>query len=182
MILFIHRKDLRTSDLPAFDAIASAEEDSLHVLILEPFLLRNKRYLEHSGQNFLLHVARLRQEYAEQGKRLHLLYGEPEEILRRLAQLHPIQEVSLHADYTPYALKRDSVLQDTAYSLGLRFHARHERMLCDLEDFMDWCGRSEPFKVFTPFTAVGALFSQNGSGPLTLRDWAACRRQTFIRR
>ncbi|MEK4043043.1 deoxyribodipyrimidine photo-lyase [Paenibacillus sp. FSL H8-0048] len=152
MILFIHRKDLRTADLPAFDAIAAAGVCSLHVLILEPFLLRNKRYLEHSGRNFLQHVARLRQEYAEQGKQLHLLYGEPEEILRRLAQLHPIQEVSIHADYTPYALKRDQLLRETAHALGLRFQAPHDRMLCDdLEDFMDWCGRSEPFKVFTPF-------------------------------
>ncbi|MEK5465847.1 deoxyribodipyrimidine photo-lyase [Paenibacillus sp. FSL R7-0210] len=151
MILFIHRKDLRTSDLPAFDAIASAQEDSLHVLILEPFLLRNKRYLEHSGQNFLQHVARLQQEYATQGKLLHLLYGEPEAVLQCLAGVHPIQEVSIHADYTPYALTRDRLLQDTAYALNLRFHARHDSMLCDLEAFMDWCGRSEPFKVFTPF-------------------------------
>lgn len=151
MILFIHRKDLRTSDLPAFDAIAAAGVSSLHVFILEPFLLRNKRYLEHSGRNFLLHVARLRQQYAEQGERLHLLHGEPEVILRRLTQLHPIQEVSVHADYTPYALKRDHLLRETAQALGLRFQARHDRMLCDLDDFMDWCGRSEPFKVFTPF-------------------------------
>ncbi|WP_340023240.1 deoxyribodipyrimidine photo-lyase [Paenibacillus sp. FSL K6-1096] len=151
MILFIHRKDLRTSDLPAFDAIAAAGVSSLHVLILEPFLLRKERYLEHSGRNFLQHVARLQQEYAEQGKLLHLLYGVPEEILRHLAQLHPIQEISVHADYTPYALKRDRQLRETAHALGLRFEARHERMLCDLEDFMDWCGRSEPFKVFTPF-------------------------------
>lgn len=37
MILFIHRKDLRTHDLPAFDLIQAAGERSLHVLILEPF-------------------------------------------------------------------------------------------------------------------------------------------------
>lgn len=168
MILFIHRKDLRTSDLPAFDAIASAEKDSLHVLILEPFLLRNKRYLEHSGRNFLQHVVRLQQQYTKEGKRLHLLYGEPEVILRRLAQLHPVQEVSLHADYTPYALKRDRLLQDTAHALNLRFQVRHDSMLCDLEEFMDWCGRSEPFKVFTPFTAAGVLSSRSGSSRRTL--------------
>lgn len=151
MILFIHRKDLRTDDLPAFDAICSAQENSLHVLILEPFLLRNERYLEHSGLNFLQHVSSLQQEYAHKGKLLHILYGEPDAILRSLAGVHPIHEVRVHADYTPYALKRDRLLRDTAHALSLRFHTHHDSMLCDLEDFMDWCGRSEPFKVFTPF-------------------------------
>lgn len=150
MILFIHRKDLRTSDLPAFDAISSARESSLHVLILEPFLLRNERYLEHSGLNFLRHVSGLQQEYERQGKLLHILYGEPDDIVRSLAGVHPIHEVRVHTDYTPYALKRDRLLRDTALALNMRFHTHHDSML-DLDDFMDWCGRSEPFKVFTPF-------------------------------
>lgn len=42
----------------------SAQENSLHVLNLEPFLLRNERYLEHSGLNFHQHVSSLQQEYA----------------------------------------------------------------------------------------------------------------------
>lgn len=105
MILFIHRKDLRTYDLPAFDLIQAAGDRSLHVLILEPFLLRNGRHLEHSGINFLTHVARLQEEYAREGKLLHLLYGEPDVIVGKLAQLHPIELVLTHTDYTPYALK-----------------------------------------------------------------------------
>lgn len=151
MILFIHRKDLRTDDLPAFDLIQATGERSLHVLILEPFLLRKGRHQEHSGINFLTHVARLQQEYAREGKLLYILYGEPETILGRLAQVHPIDIVMVQADYTPYALKRDSQLQDTAAGLGIRFLACEDSMLCDLNDFMDWSGRREPFKVFTPF-------------------------------
>ncbi|MEK5396720.1 cryptochrome/photolyase family protein [Paenibacillus sp. FSL K6-2859] len=151
MILFIHRKDLRTSDLPAFEAIRSSGSRSLHVLILEPFLLRKQRYLEHSGVNFLTQVSRLQQEYATEGKQLHILYGAPDIIVKRLNETYPIQELMVHADYTPYALQRDMSLQDTSSALGIRFKIYHDSMLCDLEDFMDWCGRLEPFKVFTPF-------------------------------
>ncbi|WP_150268283.1 cryptochrome/photolyase family protein [Paenibacillus tepidiphilus] len=151
MILFIHRKDLRTADLPAFEAIRSAGERSLHVLILEPFLLRNNRYLEHSGINFLAHAASLQQQYARQGKQLHILYGEPDEVVSKLAARQPIREIRVHADYTPYALRRDRLLSETARALGLRFHAAQDSMLCDPDDFMAWCGRKEPFKVFTPF-------------------------------
>ncbi|WP_339270850.1 deoxyribodipyrimidine photo-lyase [Paenibacillus sp. FSL R5-0470] len=151
MILFIHRKDLRTSDLPAFEAIRSSGTRSLHLLILEPFLLRKQRYLEHSGVNFLTQVSRLQQEYATEGKQLHILYGEPDIIVKRLSETYPIQELMVHADYTPYALKRDMSLRDTSAALGIHFKIFHDSMLCDLEDFMDCCGRREPFKVFTPF-------------------------------
>ncbi len=151
MILFIHRKDLRTTDLPAFDAIHSGGAASLHVLILDPFLLRKERYLEHSGLNFLKQVARLQQDYIRAGKQLHILYGEPDTIVRKLVQTQPIQQIMVHADYTPYAVKRDKLLNDTASSLGIRYQAYTDNMLCDLDDFMEWSGRAEPYKVFTPY-------------------------------
>ncbi|WP_042199961.1 cryptochrome/photolyase family protein [Paenibacillus camerounensis] len=151
MILFIHRKDLRTHDLPAFDLIQAAGDRSLHVLILEPFLLRNGRHLEHSGINFLTHVSRLKEEYTQNGKLLHILYGEPDAIVTKLAQVHPVDLVLTHADYTPYALKREAQLSRTAERLGIRLLSCQDSMLCDLNDFMEWSGRSEPYKVFTPF-------------------------------
>lgn len=43
MKLFIHRKDLRTDDLSALDYLREQEEESLHVLIYDPFLLRQGR-------------------------------------------------------------------------------------------------------------------------------------------
>ncbi|MDG0790273.1 deoxyribodipyrimidine photo-lyase [Cohnella ginsengisoli] len=52
MKLFIHRKDLRTSDLPALDYTAAAGEPVLHALFLDPFLLRGDRHREHSGAGF----------------------------------------------------------------------------------------------------------------------------------
>ncbi|WP_074083585.1 deoxyribodipyrimidine photo-lyase [Paenibacillus sp. P32E] len=151
MILFIHRKDLRTIDLPAFDAIHSAGVASLHVLILDPFLLRKERYLEHSGFNFLTQVARLHQDYILAGKQLHILYGEPDIVVKKLVQTHPIEQILVHTDYTPYAVKRDKQLNATASSLGIRFQTYSGSMLCDLDEFMEWSGRAEPYKVFTPF-------------------------------
>ncbi len=151
MILFIHRKDLRTIDLPAFHAIQSAGVTSLHILILDPFLLRKERYLEHSGLTFLGQVARLEKDYIREGKQLHILYGEPDEVVKKLAQTYPIEQIMVHADYTPYAVKRDKQLNETASSLGIQFQTYSDSMLCDLADFVEWSGRTEPYKVFTPF-------------------------------
>ncbi|MDG0813769.1 hypothetical protein [Cohnella rhizosphaerae] len=43
MKLFIHRKDLRTSDLPALDYMAAGGEPCLAALFLDPFLLRGRQ-------------------------------------------------------------------------------------------------------------------------------------------
>ncbi|MRN52327.1 cryptochrome/photolyase family protein [Paenibacillus monticola] len=151
MILFIHRKDLRIHNLPALDAIRSAQCSSLHVLILDPFLLRNERNLEHSGVNFLQHVARLQKQYSRLGKQLHVLYGEPAVVVNQLLLKYPIKEILYHADYTPYALKRDLEIHKLADSLKVKLTSYDEATLVDLQDFVDWSGRTEPYKVFTPF-------------------------------
>lgn len=173
MILFIHRKDLRVKDLPAFDAIRYAQCPSLHVLILDSFLLRNQRSLEHSGVNFLQHVKLLQQQYADLGKHLHILYGEPSVVVRQLLQSHRIDEIIIHADHTPYALKRDLDLQETASSLGVKLTSYEEGTLADLRDFSEWSGRSEPYKIFTPFYRRWRVFISERSRPpysATLKD------------
>ncbi|WP_284642856.1 cryptochrome/photolyase family protein [Paenibacillus silviterrae] len=151
MILFLHRKDLRVDDLPGFDYIRERRCLSLHVLILDPFLLRQERYLEHSGINFLQHARRLQEQYAAAGARLHMLWGEPAEVVRRLLAEHEVKELVFHEDFTPYAIARDRALREVASEAGVAVTALPELPLADLRDFQRWSGRSEPYKVFTPF-------------------------------
>ncbi|MFP4975777.1 cryptochrome/photolyase family protein [Paenibacillus sp. CN-4] len=151
MIVFIHRKDLRTIDMPAWDAIARTGKDSLHVLILEPFLLRDGRDREHSGIHFLRQAARLAGQYAAEGKCLHVLYGEPPAVLAAILDALPVSDVLVHADYTPYSRKRDTELREAAEARGIKWTAYEERTLADPAGLLRHAGRAEPFKVFTPF-------------------------------
>ncbi|POX76373.1 deoxyribodipyrimidine photo-lyase, partial [Mycobacterium kansasii] len=114
MIIFLHRKDLRVDDMLAFTYIHALRKPSLHVLILDPFLLKHERHLEHSGVNFLQHAARLKQLYLEAGQQLHILYGEPSAVLNTLLAAHPVEELVFHEDSTPYAKQRDRLLHVTA--------------------------------------------------------------------
>ena len=81
MYLFIHRKDLRTRDLRAFDALKKRDMPGIHLLILDHKLLENGRALAHSGRQFLREAVRLQQEYKQAGHRLHLLSGDPAEVV-----------------------------------------------------------------------------------------------------
>lgn len=152
MKLFIHRKDLRTSDLPALDYMAAGGEPCLAALFLDPFLLRGDRYLEHSGAGFLRAAGRLARAYEAAGSRLNVFYGEPASLLGRLLDAQPdIREVVVHEDYTPYAIKRDRELKEAALARGAAFTALPDLSLAPLRDFHEWTGRQAPYKVFTPF-------------------------------
>jgi deoxyribodipyrimidine photo-lyase len=151
VILFMHRRDLRDRDMAAFDYMAKRNLPSLHVLVLDPFLLKHGRENEHSGRNFLQHVVRLQKLYAEAGQKLHLLYGEPAEVLERLLECHPLEELVVHRDFTPYAIVRDRKLKAVAEQRGIPITSLTDHSLVDLTSFQSWTGRSEPYKVFTPF-------------------------------
>ncbi|MEK3719508.1 cryptochrome/photolyase family protein [Paenibacillus sp. FSL H8-0034] len=179
MIIFLHRKDLRVDDMLAFNYIHAMHKQSLHVLILDPFLLGHERYLEHSGVNFLQHAARLRQLYLDAAQQLHIVYGEPSAVLSTLLAAHPVEELVFHEDSTPYAKQRDRLLRATAEAAGVNVTSFDEQALLDLRDFHRWSGRSEPYKVFTPFyrkwsdyrlrfyrPAAGVHVSQLATAPL----------------
>jgi len=163
--LFIHRKDLRTRDMRAFDALLKRGLPGLHLLILDPALLGDGRAQAHSGRQFLRVAVRLRASYEHAGQRLHLLYGDPAEVVEALLTHAPIQGILAHADYTPYARQRDERIGEVAERRGIPWVLIDDLSLADLEDFHRHTGRSEPYKVFTPFYTKWSGYMQQYARP-----------------
>ncbi|MDQ8737541.1 deoxyribodipyrimidine photo-lyase [Paenibacillus sp. LHD-38] len=158
MYLFIHRKDLRTTDMRAFDYLRKKDTQGIHLLIIDPVLIGGGRMTSHSGRNFMAQAASLLHSYSNAGKELHVLYGDPASITDALLQAHPIEEVIVHADYTPYSRQRDERLQQITRLLGRRWMPIADAPLADLEAFPAFARRSEPYKVFTPFYRMWCTF------------------------
>ncbi|MCQ4086582.1 deoxyribodipyrimidine photo-lyase [Saccharibacillus sp. JS10] len=156
MKLFIHRKDLRTEDLAAFDYLQEAGDPALHLLILDPFLLQKGRDEEHSGVNFLRHVTRLRKLYDKAGRTLHIAYGDPAEVLEwLLKKLHgsddAIDEVIVHRDFTPYARDRDRKMKKVADDHDVAFTPLMDMLMIDLDAFAEFTGKKGFYKVMAAF-------------------------------
>jgi deoxyribodipyrimidine photo-lyase len=151
--LFIHRKDLRTDDLHAFDYLRERDEKSLHVLIYDPFLLRKDREKEHSGVNFLRHASALGRKYKEAKRQLHTAYGKPAEVVEWILSClqDEISEIVVHRDVTPYAQERDRQIREVCESYGILFTQLTDHLLMDLQAFARFTGKSEPYKVFAAF-------------------------------
>jgi deoxyribodipyrimidine photo-lyase len=151
MILFIHRKDLRTYDMSAFDYIYSLHTPSIHLLIIDPYLFKHGREKEHSGINFLRHARRLKELYEVNEQQLYIIYGDPYEAVERLFQKQRIEAVVLQEDFTPYALIRDHNLEELAAQYGVRFTPLTDHLLANPVGLQEHSGRAEPYKVFTPY-------------------------------
>lgn len=167
MYLFIHRKDLRTADLRAFDYLKNKDTHGIHLLIIDPVLTGEGRLTSHSGRNFLAQAASLLHSYSNADKELHVLYGDPVLITEALLQAHPIEEVVVHADYTPYSLRRDEQLQQAARRLGRRWMSIADAPLADLEAFPAFARRPAPYKVFTPFYRIWSSYMQECYRPMS---------------
>ncbi|OMF29078.1 deoxyribodipyrimidine photolyase [Paenibacillus sp. FSL H8-0548] len=166
MYLFIHRKDLRTADLRAFDYLKKKDTPGIHLLIIDPILIGGGRLTSHSGRNFMAQAASLLHSYFNEDRELHVLYGDPALITEALLQAHPIDEVVVHADYTPYARKRDEQLQQVTRSLGRRWMPLADAALADLEAFPAFARRQETYKVFTPFYRMWSSFMLQCYSPM----------------
>lgn len=151
MYLYIHRKDLRSADLRAFDAIANRGGAGLHIIILDDTFIQQDRLQTFSGQTFVEGVARLQTEYQSAGKTLHILAGQPTDIVERLLTAHPIAGIIVQADFTPYARQRDEQLEQLAQRYGRGFKSFDDVPMVPLAHFNAFAKRTEPYKVFTPF-------------------------------
>ncbi|MFS0724766.1 cryptochrome/photolyase family protein [Paenibacillus sp. 1P07SE] len=165
MYLFIHRKDLRIRDMRAFDALKKRDMPGIHLLIFDPRLLGDGRMDAHSGRRFLREAARLEAQYRTAGRTLHLLYGAPWEVIDALLEAHPIKGIVAHNDYTPYANSRDERIQEIADRRSVPWVLIDDLPLADPEDFHSYTGRSEPYKVFTPFYNKWRSYMQQYASP-----------------
>ncbi|WP_053373292.1 cryptochrome/photolyase family protein [Paenibacillus sp. FJAT-27812] len=167
MYLFIHRKDLRTEDLRAFDYLSKKDTQGIHLLIIDPVLTDGGRLSSHSGRNFMAQAASLLHSYSKAGKELHVLHGDPALITEALLEAHPIDEVIVHADYTPYSRQRDERLQRTVRGLDRRWMPIADAPLADLEAFPSFARRlEEPYKVFTPFYRMWSSYMLQHYSPM----------------
>jgi deoxyribodipyrimidine photo-lyase len=151
MYLFIHRKDLRTYDLPAFRYIRQKNMAGIHLFVLDPQLLSNDRHLEPSGRAFLQRLEALAQQYQFFNKKLYILQGDVTEITRKIIESHTVQELIYHHDITPYAIQRDHQLNKLASARNIPVTTFFDSPLVQPESFQKFSGKSDSYKVFTPF-------------------------------
>lgn len=145
-IIFWFRRDLRLDDNTGLHAAIKTGQPIIPVYIIDPRIAKSERY-SHARMAFLrdaMQALDARLQNYQSG--LLVKYGNPLDILPKLVLETNASALYFNADYTPFAIKRDSQIQDM--------------LTTDVQSFDDALlippggvlkGDGDPYVVFTPF-------------------------------
>ncbi len=150
MTIFWHRRDLRFPDNAGLYHALKAGDAVLPIFIFDRDILdklptRTDVRVEFIHQS----VRELAKVYQTYGSDLRVYYGKPLEIWKRLADtLNPVA-VYTNRDYEPYALVRDTAVQELLEEHDIPFRHSKDHVIFESTEVQKQAGG--PYTVYTPY-------------------------------
>ena len=148
--LFWHRRDLRIDDNKGlFDALKQNE-------IVHPIFIFDKSILDklpNNDQRILFiyqEIESLKKSYQNLRSDLWVYYGEPSEIIPKIAQELNCSSVYFNNDYEPYALQRDQEIQVSLNKIKIEFIGKKDHVIFEKNEVLKDDGK--PYTIFTPYS------------------------------
>lgn len=148
-VLFWHRRDLRIDDNAGlYHALKEGE--------VQPVFIFDNQILSKLPANdqriIFIHqeIERLQSEYKALGSSLLICYGNPVELIPKLAIDTGSNLVYTNRDYEPYARERDKVIFDQLKRHGIDFKGAKDHVIFEKEEVVKLDGL--PYTVFTPYS------------------------------
>lgn len=148
--LFWHRRDLRIDDNKGlFEALKQNE-------IVHPIFIFDKSILDklpNNDQRILFiyqEIESLKKSYQNLGSDLWVYYGEPSEIIPKIAQELNCSSVYFNNDYEPYALQRDQEIQVSLNNIKIEFLGNKDHVIFEKNEVLKDDGK--PYTIFTPYS------------------------------
>ncbi len=146
------RRDVRLEDNPALQASLQTGLPVILLFILDPNLLQDP---PTQRQSFLFQALQNLDEALHQlGNRLLICRGNPLKVLQQIMQEIPVDAIFAEEDYSPYAITRDTQIQNALplkLVLGLVIHHPLQVLKAD----------GTPYTIFTPFSKVWKALLKN---------------------
>jgi deoxyribodipyrimidine photo-lyase len=148
--LFWHRRDLRINDNKGlFEALKQNK-------IVHPIFIFDKSILDklpNNDQRILFiyqEIESLKKSYQNLGSDLWVYYGEPSEIIPKIAQELNCSSVYFNNDYEPYALQRDQEIQVSLNNIKIKFIGNKDHVIFEKNEVLKDDGK--PYTIFTPYS------------------------------
>jgi deoxyribodipyrimidine photo-lyase len=148
--LFWHRRDLRINDNKGLFEVLKQNE------IVHPIFIFDKSILDklpNNDQRILFiyqEIESLKKSYQNLGSDLWVYYGEPSEIIPKIAQELNCSSVYFNNDYEPYALQRDQEIQVSLNNIKIEFIGNKDHVIFEKNEVLKDDGK--PYTIFTPYS------------------------------
>jgi deoxyribodipyrimidine photo-lyase len=149
LILFWHRRDLRTVDNVGLAAARQRSPKVAGVFCLDPNILQRDDVAPVRAAYLLGCLQELQESYAQVGSALLIVQGQPLEKLPALAAALSAQAVYLNRDVEPYGRERDRIVAEALKQSGIEVQSFWDQLMHAPTQVMT--GSNQPYTVYSPF-------------------------------
>jgi len=165
--IFIFRRDFRINDNFALNSLIkeSGNKEIYPIFIFNPEQIfpKNNKYFSNNCVQFMI------ESLDDLDKNIHINYfeGNDIDILTKLSNKYKIKSIAFNKDYSPFAIKRDSIIEEWAKSKEINIITEEDYTLYNIGTILN--NKKEPYQVFTPFYKKSCEIKVNDMQPLIVK-------------
>jgi len=174
--IFLFRRDFRIHDNFALNRlIAECGNKGIYpMFIFNPVQIyaKNNPYFSNNCVQFMI------ESLDELDKHIHVNYYESAggasgahadiETFKKLSKKYKIKTIAYNKDYSPFAIKRDKIIEEWAKDAGIRIITEEDYTLYPIGTILN--NKEEPYQVFTPFYKKSLTFKVPAPEPLAVKS------------
>lgn len=148
--IFWFRRDLRIADNAGLYHALKSDTPILPLFIFDKNILERLEDRRDARVTFIHRtITELKNQLADLGSTILVKYGKPIDIWQELVTNWDIQAVYTNRDYEPYALERDSMIEQFLSAKTIPFYTYKDHVIFEKEEVLKDDGK--PYTVFSPY-------------------------------
>lgn len=148
--IFWFRRDLRLDDNAGLYHALKSGHPVLPLFIFDRNILDELPKKDARVEFIHGAVADLKQQLEKNGSTLIVRYGKPQEVWPEILKEFEVAAVFTNRDYEPYALERDTFLQQLFSEKNIPLHTFKDHVIFEKDEVLK--GDGTPYTVFTPYS------------------------------
>lgn len=151
--VFWFRRDLRLHDNHGFYQALKSSNAVLPVFIFDKNILNTLSDKKDRRVSFIHHTLKmLSDELLTHGSSLFVLHDEPLNAFKIICDSFSVKEIFTNHDYEPYAIERDSKIEEWLQSKNISFHTFKDQVIFEKSEVVKPDGT--PYTIFTPYSKI----------------------------
>lgn len=148
--LFWFRRDLRLEDNVGFYKALSGKFPVLPVFIFDTEILE-RLPKDDARVTFIFEIVQeLRTKLQNKDSSIAMYQGKPVEVFKQIISDFEVQNVITNRDYEPYALKRDTEIEEFLSEKDIGFYTFKDQVIFEKDEVIKDDG--DPYVVYTPYS------------------------------
>lgn len=147
--IFWFRRDLRLHDNHGFFNALTESKSVIPIFIFDTSILSELDEEDRRVSLLFDRLKELNQELSEHGKKIHVMYGKPVEVIDSIYSKANFEACYINTDYEPYAKERDQEVKNSLKAKGVDFHSYKDQVIFEKDEILTDQGR--PYGVYTPY-------------------------------